>query len=40
LVLLEAASAEEAILSRATRRYVLKRGKIVCENTTSTHWML
>lgn len=36
LVLLEAESAEEAILSQSNKRYVFKRGRIVCENTRST----
>ncbi|QRN86563.1 amidohydrolase family protein [Clostridia bacterium] len=32
LVLLEANSAEEAILSQSNKRYVFKRGEIICEN--------
>lgn len=36
LVLLEAPSAEEAILSQSNKRYVFKRGRIVCENRRST----
>jgi cytosine deaminase len=36
LVLIEAPSAEEAILSQSNKRYVFKRGRIVCENTRFT----
>lgn len=37
LVLIEAPSAEEAILSQSNCRYVFKKGRIVCENTRVTN---
>lgn len=36
LVLLEAPSAEEAILGQSNKRFVFKRGRIVCENKRSS----